>query len=182
MAEKLIVELQDANGNIFYVQTSATAVFCADEKTVQEKIGTVKGRIATKDNLKLVTEANYLAEAKAVKDWFDELNSKSTQTVTQTINGLSCTFYLTKIGKLVICNIIASGSLSTNDQGVNSVIPATYRPAQSLFITAYNVTGTELSIDHGCTRYAFETTGRVTVTSNHKGVLERKAFGCWFTG
>lgn len=121
-------------------------------------------------------------DGKSVEEKINELNSKSTQTVTQTINGLSCTFYLTKIGKLVICNIIASGSLSTNDQGVNSVIPAAYRPAQSLFITAYNVTGTELSIDHGCTRYAFETTGRVTVTSNHKGVLERKAFGCWFTG
>lgn len=133
----------------------------------------------------LTTAAGYALDArqgKALGDKITALNSKSTQTVTQTINGLSCTFYLTKIGKLVICNIIASGSLSTNDQGVNSVIPATYRPAQSLFITAYNVTGTELSIDHGCTRYAFETTGRVTVTSNHKGVLERKAFGCWFTG
>lgn len=123
-----------------------------------------------------------MSDGKSVEEKITELNSKSTQTVTQTINGLSCTFYLTKIGKLVICNIIASGSLSTNDQGVNSVIPAAYRPTQSLFITAYNVTGTELSIDHGCTRYAFETTGRVTVTSNHKGVLERKAFGCWFTG
>lgn len=133
----------------------------------------------------LTTQAGYALDArqgKTLDDKITALNSKSTQTVTQTINGLSCTFYLTKIGKLVICNIIASGSLSTNDQGVNSVIPATYRPAQSLFITAYNVTGTELSIDHGCTRYAFETTGRVTVTSNHKGVLERKAFGCWFTG
>jgi hypothetical protein len=133
----------------------------------------------------LTTAAGYALDArqgKALDYKITALNSKSTQTVTQTINGLSCTFYLTKIGKLVICNIIASGSLSTNDQGVNSVIPATYRPTQSLFITAYNVTGTELSIDHGCTRYAFETTGRVTVTSNHKGVLERKAFGCWFTG
>lgn len=94
MAEKLMVELQDANGNIFYVQTSATAVFCADGKTVQEKIGTVKGRIATKDNLKLVTEANYLAEAKAVKDLFDELNSnlkkqyvQSGRASTQNVNG-----------------------------------------------------------------------------------------------
>lgn len=128
------------------------------------------------------TQSKKPAGSLALKAAYNELNGKSTQTVTQTINGLSCTFYLTKIGKLVICNIIASGSLSTNDQGANSVIPAAYRPAQSLFITAYNVTGTELSMDHGCTRYAFETTGRVTVTSNHKGVLERKAFGCWFTG
>ena len=76
MAEKLLVELQDDKGNIFYLHTSSAAVFCADGKTVQEKIGTVKGRITTKENLKLVTEANYLPEAKAVKDYFDELNGK----------------------------------------------------------------------------------------------------------
>lgn len=88
MAEKLLVELQDDKGNIFYLHTSSAAVFCADGKTVQEKIGTVKGRITTKENLKLVTEANYLPEAKAVKDYFDELNGKiikKTVTFTGTI-------------------------------------------------------------------------------------------------
>lgn len=78
MAQKLIIELQDDQGNIYYLHTVATAVFCTDGKTVQDKIGTVKGRIATKDSLKLVTEANYLVEAKAVRDCFDELNGKLT--------------------------------------------------------------------------------------------------------
>ena len=94
----------------------------------------------------LTTAAGYALDArqgKTLNDKITEFNSKSAQTVTQTINGLSCTFQLSKIGKLVICNIIASGSLSSYDQGVNSVIPAAYRPAQSLFITAYNVTRSE---------------------------------------
>ncbi len=76
MAEKLLVELQDDKGNIFYLHTTATAVFCTDGKTVQEKIGNVKGMITTKESLKSVSEQNYLVDAKTVKDCFDEVNKK----------------------------------------------------------------------------------------------------------
>lgn len=90
MAEKLYVELQDDEGNVYYLYTSSSTVFCEDGKSVQEKIGTVKGRITTKENLKLVTEANYLPEAKAVKEYFDELTGKlgyTANVTTVTLNG-----------------------------------------------------------------------------------------------
>lgn len=110
----------------------------------------------------------------------EELNSKSIENVTKTINGLSCTFQLSKIGKLVVCNINAVGTLSSNGAGANDIIPIEYRPTQKCYATAYNVTGTELHIGHGCTRYTIDTDGRVIVESEHRGALERHTFATWF--
>lgn len=138
-------------------------------------------RILDLEELELVTEPGFFVDAQAAKEAYDSLNSKSIENVTKTINGLSCTFQLSKIGKLVVCNINAVGTLSSNGAGVNDIIPTEYRPTQKCYATAYNVTGTELHIGHGCTRYTIDTNGRVIVESEHRGTLERHAFATWFT-
>lgn len=40
--EKLFVEVQDEEGNVYYVHTSADVVFCEDGKTVEEKLEGIK--------------------------------------------------------------------------------------------------------------------------------------------
>ena len=188
MADKLMVELQDSNGNIFYAQTSAAAVFCADGKTVQEKIGTVKGRIATKDNLKLVTEANYLAEAKAVKDLFDELNSKLSYTTWSSgkkipfssINGNNSLYVkLAKFGKVVYCRIICTMQISTANASFSLseiTIPSEYRPAENVYASYAGNTGANMS---GTGRWEVCSDGALKMIGSTVTFSERHASISW---
>lgn len=56
-AQKLFVEMQDDEGNIYYVHTSSDVVFCADGETVEEKLKTATsekdGRMSADDKKKL---------------------------------------------------------------------------------------------------------------------------------
>lgn len=56
-AQKLFVEVQDEQGNIYYVHTSSDVVFCADGETVEEKLKNATtekdGRMSAEDKKKL---------------------------------------------------------------------------------------------------------------------------------
>ncbi len=56
-AQKLFVEVQDEQGNIYYVHTSSDVVFCADGETVEEKLKNATtekdGRMSATDKKKL---------------------------------------------------------------------------------------------------------------------------------
>lgn len=147
----------------------------------------IKNALATKLNTSsvvnnlLTTAAGYALDArqgKALDDKITALNSKSTQQITATINGLSCKISLVKIYKFVFCSISATGSLSAN-HGVSVVIPAGYRPCYSSILTAKNVTSANYAADYGVTRYLITTDGSIDIVSDKKDSLERHVSGCW---
>lgn len=116
----------------------------------------------------------------AQQEAITQLNSKSSETVTVTINGRSMTFYLHKRSKIVYCRIAATGSLSSNSAVSSSaVIPEGYRPIMAVYLTAMNVTGANFATNYGCTRYIIGADGKITVTSNQTEALERSVSGCW---
>lgn len=47
MADKLLVELHDEEGNIYYLHTDASIVFCEDGQSVADKLVKMKGATAT---------------------------------------------------------------------------------------------------------------------------------------
>ncbi|MXP75165.1 hypothetical protein GN277_07140 [Lachnospiraceae bacterium WCA-9-b2] len=129
----------------------------------------------------LTTQAGYALDArqgKTLDDKITALNSKSTQTLTQTINGLSCKFYFTKVGKTVQCAIDAVGSLSSNDAGTNGVIPEAYRPIYTSRIIAKNISG---GAECGTTQYRIGKDGRVDIASGETRNVERYVTACWLT-
>ena len=99
-----------------------------------------------------------------------------------TINGLNCPIRLRKSGKIVQFSVDAAGALSQNEGYTDAVIPEGYRPiGGAVTIVAKNVTAANLAVNYGTTRYIIETSGRVVVTSDSTGALERLATGCWIT-
>lgn len=74
-----IGELQDSDGNVVYPHTEASVVFCADGKTVQEKltsggIEVLAGVTGKTDSLE-VSDSNILATSKAVNNLKTEVNN-----------------------------------------------------------------------------------------------------------
>lgn len=147
----------------------------------------IKNALATKLNTSsvvnnlLTTAAGYTLDArqgKALDDKITALNGKSTQQVTATINGLSCTYNFIKIGQAVYCTISAIGTLATNSGEVSNVIPTAYQPIYSVYITAKNVSGGN---DYGTTRYMIGNNGMAGINSSSTEHLERHASGFWFT-
>lgn len=106
------------------------------------------------------------------------LNSKSTKDITVTISGLSHTFRLTKVGKMVFCVISAVGALSSKNTSADNIIPDGFRPVGGVFITAKNVAGTE---QLGTTRYFINTSGSVTVNTDELRSSERYVSVSWIT-
>lgn len=78
MAEKLKVELQDDKGNIYYLHTGASVVFCEDGSTVQSKLN---GMVKKSDIIQNATTAATDkvvsgAVAKNLQDQISEQNTK----------------------------------------------------------------------------------------------------------
>lgn len=117
-------------------------------------------------------------QGKILNDKITELNGKSEQNFIKTINGLSCHFYFTKIGKVVLCAIDAVGGLSSNDAGLDNVIPESYRPIYTVYLTTRNTSGTG---DAGTSRYRIGKDGRVSIVSSETRQVERYVSGCWLT-
>lgn len=147
----------------------------------------IKNSLASKLNTSnvvnnlLTTIAGYALDArqgKILDDKITALISKSTQNFTQTINGLSCKFYFTKIGNTVQCAIDAVGSLNSSNAGVNGVIPEAYRPIYVTRLVAKNISG---SSEFGTTQYRIDKEGRVEIASGELRNAERYVTGCWLT-
>lgn len=80
MAEKLKVELQDENGNIYYLHTDASVVFCEDGKTVESKLALTVNESDIVNNATTAATDKVVsaAVAKNLQDQISGLNTKST--------------------------------------------------------------------------------------------------------
>ena len=80
MAEKLKVELQDENGNIYYLHTDASVVFCEDGTTVAEKLALTLNESDIVNNATTAPTDKVVspAVAKNLQDQLTALNTKMT--------------------------------------------------------------------------------------------------------
>ena len=78
MADKLKVELQDENGNIYYLHTSADVVFCEDGTTVEAKLN---GKIDEADIIQNATTAatDKVPSAAVAKNLQDQITAQNTK-------------------------------------------------------------------------------------------------------
>ena len=78
MADKLKVELQDENGNIYYLHTSADVVFCEDGTTVEAKLN---GKIDKADIIQNATTAatDKVPSAAVAKNLQDQITAQNTK-------------------------------------------------------------------------------------------------------
>ena len=77
MAEKLLVQLEDSVGNIYYLHTSADVVFCEDGISVQTKLAQ---KIEKADIIQNATTASTtkVVSASVAKNLQDQINEQNT--------------------------------------------------------------------------------------------------------
>ena len=78
MAEKLLVQLEDSVGNIYYLHTSADVVFCEDGISVQTKLAQ---KIEKADIIQNATTASTtkVVSASVAKNLQDQINEQNTK-------------------------------------------------------------------------------------------------------
>ena len=78
MAEKLLVQLEDSDGNIYYLHTSADVVFCEDGTSVQTKLAQ---KIEKADIIQNATTASTtkVVSASVAKNLQDQINEQNTK-------------------------------------------------------------------------------------------------------
>lgn len=79
MSEKLKVQVQDENGNIFYIHTSADIVFCEDGTSVETRLGQKidSANIVQNATTAAADKIPSAAVAKNLQDQISGLNTKS---------------------------------------------------------------------------------------------------------
>ena len=89
MAEKLKVELQDENGNIYYLHTDASVVFCEDGKTVESKLALTVNESDIVNNATTAATDKVVsaAVAKNLQDQITKLNTNTLEALTLTSSG-----------------------------------------------------------------------------------------------
>lgn len=80
MAEKLLVQLEDSVGNIYYLHTSADVVFCEDGISVQTKLAQ---KIEKADIIQNATTASTtkVVSASVAKNLQDQINEQNTKLI-----------------------------------------------------------------------------------------------------
>lgn len=103
MADKLKVELQDENGNIYYLHTSADVVFCEDGTTVEAKLN---GKIDEADIIQNATTAatDKVPSAAVAKNLQDQITAQNTN-----LSDLQNT-----TDKMGVYDVWANGSIAFN--------------------------------------------------------------------
>lgn len=80
MAEKLKVELQDDEGNIYYLHTDASVVFCEDGQTVEAKMLQKIDQSAIIQNA-TTAATNKVVSAAVAKNLQDQITSQNTKII-----------------------------------------------------------------------------------------------------
>lgn len=82
MAEKLKVELQDDKGNIYYLHTDASVVFCEDGSTVQSKLN---GMVKKSDIIQNATTAatDKVVSGAVAKNLQDQISEQNTKIIVE---------------------------------------------------------------------------------------------------
>lgn len=80
MAEVLKIQVEDENGNIYYLHTTADVVFCEDGKSVQEKMGEKIDKSAIIQNATTVA-TDKVPSAAVVKNLQDQISAQNTNTI-----------------------------------------------------------------------------------------------------
>lgn len=82
MAEKLKVELQDDKGNIYYLHTGASVVFCEDGSTVQSKLN---GMVKKSDIIQNATTAatDKVVSGAVAKNLQDQISEQNTKIIVE---------------------------------------------------------------------------------------------------
>lgn len=78
MSEILKVKVQDENGNVFYIHTSADVVFCADGTSVQDRLGQKLDKSVIIQNA-TTAATDKVPSAAVAKDLQDQINQQNTK-------------------------------------------------------------------------------------------------------
>lgn len=102
MSEILKVKVQDENGNVFYIHTSADVVFCADGTSVQDRLGQKLDKSVIIQNA-TTAATDKVPSAAVVKDLQDQITQQNTKTDAEilydaTWNGLHIKIFRTLDG------------------------------------------------------------------------------------
>ena len=152
MADKLKVELQDENGNIYYLHTSADVVFCEDGTTVEAKLN---GKIDKADIIQNATTAatDKVPSAAVAKNLQDQITAQNTKLTKEHINLASYTngdnnSYIARSGDIctVVMNAVLSIGFSTATKVVISKDDFPFISNSYFFFLEENTDGTKVSI------------------------------------
>lgn len=80
MSEILKVKVQDENGNVFYIHTSADVVFCADGTSVQDRLGQKLDKSVIIQNA-TTAATDKVPSAAVAKDLQDQINQQNTNMI-----------------------------------------------------------------------------------------------------
>lgn len=67
------VQMQNSEGKTYFPRTKTTQVYFGDNKTLQEKVGELKGVLKTKNAVEATNIEGYLVDAKALKEIFESI-------------------------------------------------------------------------------------------------------------
>lgn len=80
MSEILKVKVQDENGNVFYIHTSADVVFCADGTSVQDRLGQKLDKSAIIQNA-TTAATDKVPSAAVAKNLQDQITQQNTNMI-----------------------------------------------------------------------------------------------------
>lgn len=136
MAEKLKVQLEDENGNIYYLHTDASVVFCENGESVQKKLNDKieKSSIVQNATTTATDKVISAAVAKNLQDQITAQNTKMSIGVVQTLETGTTTSgsikYCKKSGMVTFAvNATFGLHMSAWEQApIGSALPSGYRP------------------------------------------------------
>lgn len=146
MAEKLKVELSDDNGNVYYLHTDASVVFCEDGTPVETKLNQMlsKSDIVQNATTAATNKVPSAAVAKNLQDQITQQNTKF-EDVTDKFNWGTATNYMAyKIGKTVFFSAMCNEK-STEPMNFASIKDAALQPIAFTPLVAYTGLGADFT-------------------------------------